>query len=72
VDFDSDACTQYARRLKPSIEVIRTSAKTGNGIRRWHNWLSCFREGSGAISDRSMFFRQNDFSGDPNPLGEKS
>jgi hydrogenase nickel incorporation protein HypB len=48
VDFDSDACTQYARRLKPSIDVIRTSAKTGNGIRNWHNWLSGFRDGSGA------------------------
>jgi hydrogenase nickel incorporation protein HypB len=48
VDFDSDACTRYARRLKPSIEVIRTSAKTGNGIRHWHNWLSGFREGPGA------------------------
>jgi hydrogenase nickel incorporation protein HypB len=48
VDFDSDACAEYARRLKPSIEVIRTSAKTGNGIRLWHNWLSGFREGSAA------------------------
>ena len=52
VDFDPDACTQYARRLKPSIEVMRTSAKTGNGIRLWHNWLWGFREGSGAISER--------------------
>jgi hydrogenase nickel incorporation protein HypB len=39
VDFDLDACTQYARRLKPSLEVIRTSAKTGNGIKPWCDWL---------------------------------
>jgi len=44
VDFDSDACTQYARRLKPSIEVIGTSAKTGDGMRHWCNWLSGFLE----------------------------
>src|ERR1700757_3583425 len=30
---------QYARRFKPSIEVIRTSAKTGNGMRHWCDWL---------------------------------
>jgi hydrogenase nickel incorporation protein HypB len=40
VDFDSEACIQYARRLKPSLEVIRTSAKTGEGLRQWYDWLS--------------------------------
>jgi hydrogenase nickel incorporation protein HypB len=44
VDFDSEACTQYARRLNPSIEVIRTSAKTGNGMRLWCDWLFGFLE----------------------------
>jgi len=44
VDFDFEACTQYARRLKPSIEVIRTSAKTGNGMRLWCDWLLGFLE----------------------------
>ena len=48
VDFDFDACTRYAKRLKPSMEVIRASAKTGNGIRHWHKWLSGFREDSRA------------------------
>ena len=44
VIFDSEACTQYARRLKPSIEVIRTSAKTSNGVRLWCDWLLGFSE----------------------------
>jgi hydrogenase nickel incorporation protein HypB len=39
VDFDPEACIQYAKRLKPTIEVIRTSAKTGEGLRQWYDWL---------------------------------
>lgn len=40
VDFDSEACIQYAKRLKPSIETIKTSAKTGEGLEQWYDWLS--------------------------------
>ena len=40
VDFDSEACIQYAKRLKPSIEMIKTSAKTGEGLGQWYDWLS--------------------------------
>jgi hydrogenase nickel incorporation protein HypB len=50
VDFDSDVCTQYARRFKPSIEVIRTSAKTGKGMRPWRDWLSGFLESPCIVS----------------------
>jgi hydrogenase nickel incorporation protein HypB len=40
VDFDCEACIRYAKRLKPSIKVIRTSAKTGEGLAQWYDWLS--------------------------------
>ncbi len=40
VDFDCEACIKYARRLKPSLEVIRTSAKTSEGLRPWYDWVS--------------------------------
>ena len=40
VDFDSGACIQYARRLKPAMETIETSARTGEGLRQWYDWLS--------------------------------
>ncbi len=40
VDFDCEACIEYAKRLKPSLEVIRTSAKTGEGLGQWYDWLS--------------------------------
>lgn len=42
VDFDADACTEYAKRLRSSIEMIKTSAKTGEGLRRWYDWLLSF------------------------------
>jgi hydrogenase nickel incorporation protein HypB len=42
VDFDPDACARYARRLKSYLEVLRTSAKTGEGMRTWYRWLLGF------------------------------
>lgn len=38
-DFDIEACTRRARRLNPKLEVIPVSAKTGEGIDRWADWL---------------------------------
>tara|TARA_B100001063_G_C16712092_1_gene528572 strand:+ start:432 stop:1166 length:735 start_codon:yes stop_codon:yes gene_type:complete len=40
VDFDLDTCIDYARRINPTIEVICLSAKTGDGLKEWCNWLS--------------------------------
>lgn len=43
VDFNLDQCIEYARRIKPNIEVICLSAKTGEGLDEWLNWLSSQR-----------------------------
>ena len=40
VDFDSEACIRYATRLKPSIEIVRTSAKTGEGLEEWYTRIA--------------------------------
>jgi hydrogenase nickel incorporation protein HypB len=40
VDFDREACVTRARRLKPALEVREVSAKTGEGLDRWYDWLS--------------------------------
>ena len=40
VDFDCEACIRYAKRLKPSIKIIRTSAKTGEGLGEWYDWIA--------------------------------
>jgi hydrogenase nickel incorporation protein HypB len=39
VDFDLDACTARARSIRPGVEVMCLSARTGEGIDAWHEWL---------------------------------
>ena len=38
-DFDIALCTQRAKRLNPDILVILISARTGEGITQWTEWL---------------------------------
>jgi hydrogenase nickel incorporation protein HypB len=39
VDFDPHACAERARSINPNVEVISLSAKTGEGVDRWCEWL---------------------------------
>ncbi|NCB51295.1 MAG: hydrogenase accessory protein HypB [Clostridia bacterium] len=38
-DFDMDAVTKRARKRNPGIEIIPISAKTGEGMDKWFDWL---------------------------------
>ena len=38
-DFDMKACIERVKKLNPHIEVISISAKTGEGIDEWVDWL---------------------------------
>lgn len=38
-DFDMDALTQRAKKLNPEIRIIPISARTGEGIETWTQWL---------------------------------
>ena len=38
-DFDLDACKKYVRRLNPNMKIIPISARTGEGIAEWADWL---------------------------------
>jgi hydrogenase nickel incorporation protein HypB len=38
-DFDLEACTERARKLNPNIKVISISAKTGEGIKEFADWI---------------------------------
>ena len=38
-DFDVDKCKEYVRRLNPNMKVIPISARTGEGIEEWAQWL---------------------------------
>ena len=40
VDFDVNQCIEYAKRINPSIRVITLSAKTGEGLQGWYQWLN--------------------------------
>lgn len=39
VDFDAGRCIEYARRIKPDIEVLQLSATTGDGLDAWIEWI---------------------------------
>jgi hydrogenase nickel incorporation protein HypB len=39
LDFDVAQCIAYARRVNPAIEVLQVSARTGQGLDAWLDWL---------------------------------
>jgi len=39
LDFDLDRCIEYARRVNPDIEVLRVSARSGEGLAAWYAWI---------------------------------
>ncbi|SMY38267.1 hydrogenase nickel incorporation protein HypB [Photobacterium andalusiense] len=40
VDVNIDDCVANARKVNPEIQVIKLSAKTGEGMDAWLNWLT--------------------------------
>lgn len=38
-DFDLEACKERARKLNPHIKIIPISARTGEGVEEWAEWL---------------------------------
>ncbi len=39
VEFDEEACLGFAKRVNPNLEVIRTSARSGEGLQAWIDWI---------------------------------
>ena len=39
LSFDVERCLGYAKRVKPGIEVLHTSAATGEGLAGWLDWI---------------------------------
>ncbi|RLJ61645.1 hydrogenase nickel incorporation protein HypB [Sulfurisoma sediminicola] len=39
LDFDVDQAIAYARRVNPEIEVLRVSARSGEGMAGWLDWI---------------------------------
>ena len=38
-DFDLEACKKHVKKLNPNMKIIPISARTGEGIDEWANWL---------------------------------
>ena len=38
-DFDIEACKKYVRKLNPNMKIIPISARNGEGIDEWAQWL---------------------------------
>ena len=38
-DFDLDACKERAKHLNPNVKIIPISARTGEGLEEWADWL---------------------------------
>ncbi len=39
LDFDVEKCKQYARNVSPGILIFEVSAKSGEGMEAWYQWL---------------------------------
>jgi hydrogenase nickel incorporation protein HypB len=40
LDFDVDAAIAFAHRVRPGLDVLRVSARTGEGFDAWIEWLA--------------------------------
>lgn len=38
-DFDMEACCERVKKLNPDIKIIPISARTGEGMAEWYDWL---------------------------------
>ncbi|MBV1790140.1 hydrogenase nickel incorporation protein HypB [Marinobacterium sp. D7] len=56
LEFDVDACIEYARRVNPNIEVIQLSARSGAGMEAWLAWMETRR--SARIRERIEALKQ--------------
>lgn len=39
VDFDIEMCKEYALQVNKNLQFFEVSAKTGEGMKSWYNWL---------------------------------
>lgn len=46
VDFDVERCLEYARRVNPDMQILQLSARTGDGMAAWLDWV---RQGQQAV-----------------------
>jgi hydrogenase nickel incorporation protein HypB len=50
LQFDAELCLANARRVNPHLRLFRTSARTGQGLHEWYDWLRAEQSDSGATT----------------------
>jgi hydrogenase nickel incorporation protein HypB len=50
LEFDLERCLGHARQVNPHLEVLSTSARTGEGIAAWCDWIRAELETVGAMT----------------------
>jgi hydrogenase nickel incorporation protein HypB len=53
VDFDVAKCLEHARQVNPGMEVMRLSARRGDGLDAWVSWMRARRLELGAAGERA-------------------
>lgn len=56
LDFDVERCMDYARRVNPDIKIIQLSAKSGEGMEQWIDWIK--RKRASIIEARIQILQQ--------------
>ena len=54
VDFDVDRLTTDARALRPGVEVLTLSARTGENVDAWYAWLADLQPVNGLALSQTM------------------
>lgn len=54
VDFNPDRALNLARNINPDLQAIRLSAKTGEGMNEWMDWLQAGSLFSGSSSSKEI------------------
>ncbi len=44
LDFDIEKCIEYAKKVNPSIQILKVSATTGEGMDDWYQWIKLSRQ----------------------------
>ena len=44
LEFDVAKCIEYARRVNPGIRILQLSAKSGEGMESWYQWIRATRQ----------------------------
>ncbi len=53
VEFDAARFTTFAREVNPSAVILPVSARTGDGMARWYDWLRAARVAASRASSRA-------------------